>query len=277
LYFVLYTTVLESSFTMKVRGHLLLYTVIAAAGLTACRKPKIVDPCEGLTTMPVANFAIKEVLSDTAFYTDTIFQDNGAEFVALDEYQTVNWSVGDDPRNFTQKSFSLHFPNFLGSLNVKFTGTNKPNTVCFPADNGIYEGTKRLTVVKQVDKPIVVKSPLIGNYLGAYTDSPLDTFTVRIEYFDSLKYESQTTGSKNFYYVSNFPKGYVDSTSSYALAYPELRNGMFAEMGFKGLCFGHGAVINQGRAKGYLVTGDSIKIHLYQAPASRKLFLGRRK
>jgi hypothetical protein len=262
---------------MKIHVPILLYSGILLTGLGACRKPKMVDPCEGLTVMPVANFAIKEVLSDTAFYSDTIFRDNGAEFVALDQYETVSWKVGNDTRNFTQSSFSLRFPNFLGSMNVKFTGTKKPNTLCFPADNGIYDGTKSLTVVEQVEKPNVTLSPLIGNYQGAYTDSPQDTFTVRIEYFDSLKYESQTTGSKNFYYVSNFPKGYTDSTSSYARAYPELRNGMFTEMGYKSLCFGHAAVINQGRAKGFLATKDSLKIYLYQAPASRRIFLGKRK
>ena len=101
---------------------------------------------------------------------------------------------------------------------------------------------------------------MVGSYKGAYKESPQDSFTVRIDYFDSSKYDATMTGSKNFYWISNIPKGYVDTTSSSAIAYPELRHGMSPEMGYKCLQFGDLGNILMGRGFATL-RNDSLIIY----------------
>ncbi|RYY00514.1 MAG: hypothetical protein EOO53_21760 [Gammaproteobacteria bacterium] len=189
--------------------------------------------------LPKAEFAFKEQLTDTAFYADTVFRDNYVNFVALKPYQSTLWKIGSDPREFSSSDFSLSFHNFLGTIDVHFVSRATPNTQCFPQDSGIYRGIKKLTIVEQVEKSILTISPLVGRYRGAFTNSPNDTFTVRVDYFDSSKYDISIVGSKNFYYISNFPKGFRDTTSEKARQYPELSYGQMPEMGYKSCQFGH--------------------------------------
>jgi hypothetical protein len=134
-------------------------------------------------------------------------------------------------------SFDLSFYGTLGTVPITFTGNKQPNTTCFPQDNGVYTATRNVTLVEQFDKSVITLSPLRGKYFGAFTDTPLDTFTIRIDYFDSLKYNTGLTGTKNFYWLSNFPKGYLGTTTQ-AVVYPELNYGRDIEMGYK--CFNAG-------------------------------------
>lgn len=242
--------------------------------ICSCKKKHDLNPCEGLTS-PKAEFAFKEILTDTAFYSDTIFRDNYVNFVALKNYNSVSWKIGDDPRAFTSSNFTLSFVNDLSTFNVNFTGIATPNTQCFPNDNGTYQGIKQLTIVEQFDKATLTISPLVGRYRGAFTNSPNDTFTVRINYFDSAKYDVTMTGNKNFYWISNIPKGFIDSTSSTAYAYPELRNGMSVEMGYKSLQFGIFSNVQRGRGFAIL-SNDSLKIYYTHIQTGRKLFVGKR-
>jgi hypothetical protein len=235
-----------------------------------CKKHKQ-DPCERLTA-PVANFALKETLSDTAFFTDTAYWDNSVNFVALDKYTNVNWKIGADPRDFTSADFNLVFYQFTGTIDVRFTGRSTPNTQCFPADSGVYSATKKLTLVEQFDRATLTRSPLLGRYRGAFTDTPTDTFTLRFEYFDSAKYDPSVTGNKNFYWVSNFPKGYnnLTNTGSY---YPELKNGQPVEMGYKCAQFGGGGT---GEGQNFVeLRGDTLKIYS-RFNNVRRRFIGRR-
>jgi hypothetical protein len=253
---------------MQPRKILLFCTV--ALSILSCRK-HMQNPCEGLTP-PTANFGFKETLSDTAFFTDTAYWDNAVNFVALDKYASVNWKIGTDPRNFANADFSLPFYMFTGTVDVNFTGRNMPNTQCFPADSGVYRGSKKLTLVEQFNRATLTLSPLIGRYRGAFTNTPADTFTVRIEYFDSAKYDVSMLGVRNFYWVSNFPKNYIDSTSNIAAAYPELRRGQRTEMGYKCAQFGDGG--SEGR--NFLeLRGDTIKI-FSSFNGLRKAFMGKR-
>lgn len=240
----------------------------------SCGKKPYLNPCEGLK-QPVAEFAFKEMLTDTAFYADTIFRDNYVDFVALKNYKSVLWKIGSDPRDFTSADFNLSFINDLGTINIVFTGKNEPNTQCFPADNGTYQGSRPLTIVEQFEKPTLTISPLVGRYKGAFTNTPNDTFTVRIDYFDSTKYDVTMTGNKNFYWISNIPKGFIDSTSSISYEYPELRNGMSVEMGYKSLRFGDITDIQRGRGFGNLIK-DTLTIYYNHPQTGRKLFIGKK-
>lgn len=240
----------------------------------SCKKKHDLNPCVGLNE-PVAEFAFREMLTDTAFYADTIFRDNYVNFITLKNYKSVLWKLGSDPRDFTSADFNLSFLNNLGTINVGFTGRNDPNTQCFPNDNGIYSGTKQLTIVEQFEKPMLTISPMVGRYKGAFTNTPNDTFTVRIDYFDSTKYDVTLTGNKNFYWISNIPKGFRDTTSESARHYPELSYGQYPEMGYKSLQFGSGSNIQRGKGFANLVN-DSLKIYYYNQLTGRKVFIGKR-
>jgi len=242
--------------------------------LLSCKKQNDVNPCEGLT-QPIAEFAFKEVLTDTAFYADTIFRNNFVNFVASKSYQSFQWNIGSDPRDFTQANFNLSFHNFLGTLDINFTGRAKPNTQCFPADNGIYSGTKQLTVLEQFEKPFLTISPMVGRYKGAFTNSPNDTFTISIEYFDSSKYDVTITGGKNFYRINNIPKGFRDTTSEPARQYPELSYGQRPKMGYKSLQFGDGSDIQRGKGFANLIN-DTLKVYYFNPLTGRQIFIGNR-
>lgn len=219
-----------------------------------------------------ASFDFKEVVGDTTFFADTIFRDNYVQFESLLPYDSVLWKIGNDPRNFNTTSFSLSFHTVLESLPIKFTGFRQSNAGCFPADSGVYKGQKQLTIVEQFDKSSLTKSPLIGKYKGHFTNAPADTFTVRIEYFDSAKYNTAVTGTKNFYWISNMPKGFEGTTSA-AVTYPELAQGQSIEMGYKSFVFGGSSDCVQGRA---WLSNDSLYINYGNAVCGRKKFVSKR-
>lgn len=188
------------------------------------------NPCEGKMQL-IAEFSFKEIIGDSVFVSDTVLRDNFVRFEALTQYQTVKRKIENDPREFTQPTFTLGFIRELATIQISFTGTKEPNKQYFPNDNGVYSGIKKLTTIEQFDKSTLTFSPLIGKYRGYFINNPSDKFTVRIEYFESSKYDPSITRNKNFYWISNIPKRYKDSTSSAALAYQELKNGMAIEMG----------------------------------------------
>jgi hypothetical protein len=183
------------------------------------------------------------------------------------------WKVGNDPRNFTNTDFALNFYQFIGTVNINFTGRKTPNPQCFPGDSGVYSGSKKITLVEQFDRANLTKSPLLGRYKGAFTNRPTDSFIVRIEYFDSAKYDVTVTGTKNFYWVSNFPKNFRDTTSSSGLAYPELSYGQETDMGYKCMRFGSGGSITSGLSVGELK--NNMLIIYYRHPdTGRSLWQG---
>ena len=241
--------------------------------ILSCTDKHVENPCRD-KVQPIAEFAIKEIVGDTAFVADTVFRDNAVQFEALTQYQTVKWKIGNDPRDFSQPKFQLYFFNDLTTIPITFTGTNQPNKMCFPNDNGVYSGVKQLTTVEQFDKSTLTLSPLVGRYRGYFTNNPSDTFTARIEYFDSSKYDPSITGLKNFYWISNIPKGYKDSTSSAALEYPELSYGLPIEMGYKCFEFGWSAT-NCNSGNGWL-SHDTLYVNYGSSIQCKKKFIGKR-
>jgi hypothetical protein len=236
---------------------------------TSCRKKRD-NPCEGITK-PSGKFVLKEMIGDTAFTADTIFRDNYAQFQALDNYESVTWKLGSDPRVWTNPEFSLSFLTELGTIPINFTGRKSPNPQCFPGDNGINTSSRNLTMVEQAAKPYNTISPLVGTYLGYFTNAPSDKFTVRMEYFDSTKYDASITGSKNFYWFSNMPKGFVSTTNA-AFAYPELKNGFSIEMGYKCFVFNYDSY-HQGKA---WLSNDTLYINYGDNLVGRKQFIGKK-
>ena len=165
----------------------------------------------------------------------------------------------------------MSFLTALGTIPINFNGRKTPNPQCFSGDNGTYTSSKNLTLVEQVDKTFLTLSPLIGKYKGYFTDKPSDTFTVRLEYFDSAKYDVSITGSKNFYWFSNMPKGF-ESTTNAAYAYPELKNGFSIEMGYKCFVFNYDSY-HQGKA---WLSNDTLYINYGDNIVGRKKFIAKK-
>jgi len=235
-----------------------------------CKKQAVINPCVG-KSQPSGRFMMQEMIGDTAFAADTVFRDNYVQFEATEKYESVLWKVGADPRNWTNPKFALSFVTEIGTLPITFTGKAKPATLCFPGDVGSYTSTQNLTIVEQVEKPNVTISPLVGRYRGAFIDSPSDIFTVRLDYFDSAKYNTGTTGSKNFYWLSNMPNGFTSTTNA-AYAYPELKNGFSIEMGYKCFVFNYDSH-RQGKA---WLSHDTLYINSGDNLVGRRKFIGKR-
>ncbi len=250
--------------------------IVTALFFMACDKNQGENKCNG-AVQHKASFVIMEVLSDTSFEADTVFRDNFVGFKATAPYSSVSWQLGTDPRIRTLPSFDLSFYGTLGTVPITFSGNKQADTICFPRDNGVYSATRNVTLVEQVDKSVITLSPLRGKYFGAFTDMPTDTFTIRIDYFDSLKYNTGITGSKNFYWLSNFPKGF-QGTSTPAVVYPELNYGRDIEMGYKCFIAGSNGEMPLGKIRGVLSKKyDSLIITTGSVQFPYRKFIGIRK
>jgi hypothetical protein len=247
----------------------LFFVLILSVSLSCEKKQE--NPCEG-KTQPSGKFLIKELIGDTAFTADTVFRDNYVQFEAVDKYKSVSWKLGSDPRDWAAATFNLSFSTVLGMVPIRFTGKANPDSLCFPGDNGTYTSMQNLTVVEQVDKSRITISPLVGRYRGYFTDNPSDSFTIRMDYFDSAKYDAGITGNKNFYWLSNMPNGFIGTTTA-SCVYEELREGQPVEMGYKCFVFGTNASLVQGR--GWL-SNDTLYINYGNDVNGRKKFIGKK-
>jgi len=235
-----------------------------------CKKNPTKNICNEIK-QPSGKFIVSEMVGDTAFVADTIFRDNYVQFHAIDSYESVDWKLGSDPRNWSSPDFSLSFYNALRTISVNFTGKKMANIQCFPHDNGAYISSQNLTVVEQFEKPELTISPLVGKYKGYFTDKPTDIFTVRMEYFDSTKYDVGLTGNKNFYWFSNMPEGFIGESSA-SFIYPELRNGISIEMGYKCFVFNYDSY-HQGKA---WLSNDTLNINYGNNLVGRRKFIGKK-
>jgi hypothetical protein len=242
--------------------------IVTIGILWSCKKAPTSE-CTG-KVKPTGQFLLKEILNDTSFIADTVFRNNYVQMLAVDVYDSVTWKLGTDPRVWTSPNFTLNFSTASGTIPINFVGKKTPSPQCFPGDSGVYASSKSLTLLEQFDRSSLAISPLCGRYFGCFTDNPSDTFTMRIEYFDSTKYDPTRTGSPNFYWISNIPKGY---TSLLGLPYPELQNGQPIYMGYKCFQFGTSSNIVQGRG---WISNDSIFISYGNDIVGRKKFIGRK-
>jgi hypothetical protein len=256
----------------NVKQTVLLFLLINL--LFACKKNHNSDACRDAFP-PVAAFVIMETLSDTAFIADTVFRQNLITFKTTRPYDSVTWKIGNNPNIFTTPKVQLNFGNTLGTIDVDFAAKATPNQVCFPDDRGVYIGKKSLTIVEEYDTTKLTISPMVGRYKGAFKETPSDTFTVTINYFDSAKYNPSFTGTKNFYWISNIPKGYQDLTSLQGQYYTELRNGMRPIMGYKCLHFGDAGDGKKGEGHAEL-KHDTLFIYYLNALTGRNTFIGKR-
>lgn len=159
--------------------------VLFVLSLAACTDESTPpDPCAGISEVK-ARFTVKEVVSTYKFETDTFVSNQSVEFAAAERYDSYEWHIGSDARIWTDSAFRLGFPArevTLGApLPITLIAKRAPNISCTPTDDGVDTLTKHIVIILDYD------SPILGEYKGVHTDSPLDTFNVRI-YFRNPDY-----------------------------------------------------------------------------------------
>ena len=157
--------------------------------LTACPDDPVKvepDPCEGKTPV-TADFDIYITAFDEIkksyfkYHTDTALVYNRITFEAKGDYEYYEWQLGDDPTIYNDKIEIFQFKEAWGELKMRLIVKNPPDTLCFPADDGIDTVYKTITVVE------LDSAAIIGSYLGYHTSDTLDTFRVDVKYEGMLK------------------------------------------------------------------------------------------
>ncbi len=174
------------------------------------------DPCINKEEFK-AKFGIYQALGDSLYEVDTVLLVDAANetqsgytsqsilFKAEGDYDTYEWQIGDDPRTFTKKSFSLNFDrlDLDDNLKVTLTATGKPETGCFPMDDGKDTQTKVVRILPGENYQL----PFLGKFEGSVASNPKRKFIIEIKDFGPFQYsnpnDNQFTGIR-FY---NFPEG----------------------------------------------------------------------
>jgi hypothetical protein len=228
----------------------------------ACNKKQL-NNCN--TTLPVtANALVGERVGDSAIATDTAFT-GAIIFQSLQAYDFIEWKVGDDPRSFNSERFSLTFNDPAPTFSITFSVKGQTDPACYPSDDGKDSKVLNLTILP---RDSTAKTPLIGKYSGYVEGKPLDTFTVSVDFRNDKRYWS-AFGPAPFYTLSNFPKGFRDTTSSIGTIYPELSYGFACDWGYRALYFNEDYKQAQ-HVKGYamLKSRDTLTINYTRADLS---------
>lgn len=154
-----------------------LTTVLIWAGSCDPETEPPVDPC--LSKQPyTGNFQILENVGDSLVETDTALQYGYITFKAPDDYDTYDWTIGTDPRSFTEKEVRLLFTEAEGRVDITLKST-KTQDPCFPDD------PTELTITKSVYVVQWQYAPIIGKYAGYFESTPLVKDTIEIKYIPS--------------------------------------------------------------------------------------------
>ncbi len=214
--------------------------------LFSCKKNNNTNINNCLDVKPIqANAFIGEMIGDSTFATDTAFTGT-VLFETKGNYKQFHWKIGYDTSTFNSKKFTLRFEYPLPAINVNLFVSNNPNAQCFPNDDGMDTAINSLTILP---RDSTAKSPLIGDYLGYIEGRQSDTFTVRINFWNDKKY-NPVLGPQPFYTISNFPKGYRDTTSSIGTRFKELSYGYVCDWGYRAL-FIYEDYLQAQQVKGY--------------------------
>ena len=149
---------------------------LSMMGCQGCKEPVMVDPCEGVTEV-TADFKMEYSMGIDDYIqwyeVDTICEVDMVRFSAVGKYDSIKWKVGLDPREFTEKEFSLRFME-KGSVQIRMIGFRAPNLECFPTDDGIDTIFKQLTIVPREE------SLILGEFDGYFQSEPDTPFTMKI-------------------------------------------------------------------------------------------------
>lgn len=132
------------------------------------------DPCYGKAKTS-ADFTISEVVGGRAFETDEVWRNSYVQFTAKQDFESYQWVIGTHKDTFYTKSCGLSgFPEGQ-SFQVRLIGKKKPNTDCFPTDDGIDTVYKTFKVTAHDSL-----RPIYGEYEGYFSNYPDHKVIVKV-------------------------------------------------------------------------------------------------
>lgn len=180
------------------------------------------DPCNGVQATS-AEFTIIEELNREGLWfpeyinyfidSDTITR-NFVTFTVNQEVDSVKWIIGLDPTVRKGRTIKVDFPESERGNTIAVTAyvKTKPNTQCFPEDDGLDTFTRYMYY--QFDS----LSPVFGKYHGALTDAPEDTFTMEVRW--------NGEGSSPERELINFPNNFPVSLRNPWVGYYRFQRGV---------------------------------------------------
>ncbi|MBP5982428.1 MAG: hypothetical protein KA734_01810 [Fluviicola sp.] len=171
---------------------LLYFILFAFALLTSCRKeqPSMTNGLTdcGCAEETSANFLMEEMTTGNnnfARFTDTdmIFSSKNVRFSAKENNAAYTWYIGAEVLH--TKEVTRFFDNsFVGqTIPITLVVKKKPNTICFPNDDGVDSIIKYLTIAQLPTYDFLDTTFMEGTYR---MKSPLlnDSIDIRIDYRD---------------------------------------------------------------------------------------------
>lgn len=231
---------------------LLTLATIGMLVLTNCEKNKEPDPCA----------ALKPVSADFDLYDgntkiDTFMLPAKITFKAKDSTaQSYAWSFPDGANTSDKRSFSLTFHNETGLIPVQLILKNKPQTACFPKDDGIDTVQKSVYLIhwREADR-----LPYIGTFVGSDDTNPNHKFEVHIKFFripDPEPTKNYWSGVRIF----NLPEGCGNSDTTVFSRTPYVETKTYNSFKFDTYgSVGNGCVPNWGN--GVSINKDKIEIN----------------
>ncbi|MBK9247679.1 MAG: hypothetical protein IPM69_06085 [Ignavibacteria bacterium] len=192
------------------KNYVLTLLLVGAVILVGCPeevvKPLPIDPCVGKAPITAA-FTIADLSgSDHPFWVkydcDTVLNSSVLFEAKVRNADSYEWTIGSQTIT-TRDVIRGNFPRGE-QIPIRLIVRKKPDTTCFPSDDGIDTVVRLLYTVPIVDDPGTLihrfDSPRGGRFKGVHDDSPNDTLTITIDpyYF--------TQPDRTVYAILDFPK-----------------------------------------------------------------------
>lgn len=188
----------------NIYAFLLLLAGIFFVGSCKPKKDPEPDPCAGKVPFKADFKMTPGFFGDSLMATDEFYKST-IKFVALANYETYMWKIGDDPRTFTTKQVTLNFQNAsVGEYAVQLIATRKASG-CFPNEKTKDTVRKTFKIHPSLPTGTTQDSSLVlrvGRWRGSYTDAPNEIITIPI-----ALYGAYPNGELNGVRIFNIPKG----------------------------------------------------------------------
>lgn len=183
----------------------LIIGVLPSLFAISCKDDEVED-CVA-TTLPEFNINTMSVVEDSLFAEDTfLMPEYGVTSVIFKvsgdnrDYDSLNWSIGSDPRIFRESEFKLTFDEFdIGEVIVSLKIWRSYNE-CHPYDT-IVGVRKSINLISRRD----IGYAFEGTFEGYSENEPTNIFDVTVVNFGS--YPPPTDDSQYWLHVHNLPKG----------------------------------------------------------------------
>jgi hypothetical protein len=203
--------------------------------------------------------ALKPVSADFDLYDgntkiDTFMLPATVTFKAKDSTaQSYEWSFPKGENTSNKRQFSLTFHNETGFVPVQLILKNKPQTACFPKDDGIDTVQKSVYLLHWMEAD---RLPYIGTFVGSDEKNPNRKFEMHIKFFRTPDPEP-TKNYRAGVRIFNLPEGCgSNDTTIFSLTpYVQMKT-------YKSFEFGY-STLHNGCAAGWgngAINGDKIEI-----------------